>query len=53
MTILQKRRERVQRLTQQALKDRQYNKSAQGFYILKQIAEREIELITNRLKLRA
>ena len=49
MSQLQQRRDRVQRLTNQALKDKIHHKYIQGVYILNQIAQRELTLFNNRI----
>lgn len=47
MSNLKKRREKVERLTEQARKDNIFHKYRQGMYILERIAMREIELLRN------
>jgi hypothetical protein len=47
MNNLKKRREKVERLTEQARKSNIFHKYRQGLYILERIAMREIELIRN------
>jgi hypothetical protein len=42
MTILEKRRSKVERLTQQALKDRMPHKYMQGRFILNEIEKRQL-----------
>jgi hypothetical protein len=49
MSQLQNRRDKVQRLTNQALKDKMHHKYMQGVYILNQIAIRELQLFSNRI----
>lgn len=49
MSQLQSRRDRVQRLTNQALKDKMHHKYIQGVYLLNQIAIRELQLFSNRI----
>ena len=49
MSQLQQRRDRVQRLTNQALKDKMHHKYMQGVYLLTQIAQRELTLFNNRI----
>ncbi len=49
MSQLQSRRDRVQRLTNQALKDKMPHKYIQGVYILNQIAQRELTLFNHRI----
>lgn len=49
MSQLQSRRDKVQRLTNQALKDKMHHKYMQGVYLLNQIAIRELQLFSNRI----
>ena len=49
MSQLQNRRDKVQRLTNQALKDKMHHKDMQGVYLLNQIAIRELQLFSNRI----
>jgi hypothetical protein len=49
MSQLQSRRDKVQRLTNQALKDKMHHKYIQGVYLLNQIAIRELQLFSNRI----
>jgi hypothetical protein len=49
MSQLQSRRDKVQRLTNQALKDKLHHKYMQGVYLLNQIAIRELQLFSNRI----
>ena len=49
MSQLQQRRDKVQRLTNQALKDKMHHKYIQGVYLLNQIAIRELQLFSNRI----
>lgn len=49
MSQLQNRRDKVLRLTNQALKDKMHHKYMQGVYILNQIAQRELQLFSNRI----
>ncbi len=48
MSNLKKRREKVERLTEQARKEKIFHKYRQGLYILEQIAYREIEYVKTR-----
>ncbi len=49
MSQLQSRRDKVQRLTNQALKDKMPHKVIQGVYLLNQIAQRELTLFNHRI----
>jgi len=49
MSQLQQRRDKVQRLTNQALKDKMHHKYMQWVYLLTQIAQRELQLFSNRI----